>query len=133
MVEGGVGGLVLFGVAATATVVALTHGEELGSALEDGGRAARNFAVGIWAAVSDKQHEKVLNGLAANIETHLAWLGGSGPPGKDPNRWGDKWKKDIQKGLSEMRKRLDRLKSDSDREKWQKTIEQLEKRLQDAK
>ena len=123
----------MVGVAATATVVALAHGEELGAALTAGGRATSAFAASAWAAVSDRQHQRVLRGLQSNIETHFTWLGGGGSPGKDPDRWGDKWKKDIQRGINEMRKRLDRMKEGRDHDDWKRTIEQLEQRLRDAK
>ena len=75
----------------------------------------------------------MLRGLQSNIETHFTWLGGGGSPGKDPDRWGDKWKKDIQRGINEMRKRLDRMKEGRDHDDWKRTIEQLEQRLRDAK
>jgi hypothetical protein len=71
-----------------------------------------------------------LQGQAANIERHFGWLGGS-DPGKDPNRWGDKWKKDIQKGIRIMRERLERLKGNKAQEEWRQRIEQYEQRLQE--
>jgi hypothetical protein len=124
-------GLIIAGTATALTAIA--HGDELGDALSAGARAARDFTTGVWAAVRDKQHEKHLGGTAANIETHFGWLSGAEGPGKDPNRWGDKWKNDIRKGIREMRQRVERLRNDAKREQWEKRIEQFERRLRETK
>jgi hypothetical protein len=83
--------------------------------------------------VADKIHEAHLAGAERNINTHFSWLAGNGPPGKDPEKWGDKWKKDITKAIRGMRDRLERLKSDADKAKWQDRIDKLQQRLDEAK
>jgi RHS repeat-associated protein len=125
----------LFVISAVGTIAladAIANGEELGDALSAGFQAARDVTTGILAAVGDKIHEKHLLGQQNNIEHHFGLLAGAGGPDKDPNKWGDKWKNDIRKGIREMRKRLERVKNDNKRERWQKRIEELEKKLDDA-
>jgi len=127
VVEGGAG-LVALGVGLMAATTALAAGDKLGDALSQGVDAARSLVGSVFAAVSTKIHEAHLAGQAANIETHFGWLGGS-DPGKDPNRWGDKWKNDIRKGIRLMRDRVERIKSEKVREKWIERITDLERRL----
>jgi uncharacterized protein RhaS with RHS repeats len=130
-------GVVAAGLVLLAATTALVAGEDLGSAIDAGLESGREFiqgardAVGnVFAAVSNKRHERHLSGLAGNVERHLTWLGG-GDPGKDPNKWGDKWKRDIQKAIRNMRERIDRLKGDRSKEKWIERVQELERRLQE--
>jgi hypothetical protein len=92
--------------------------------------AAGDAIAGAVFAVSDKRHTSHLRGQQRNIEGHFGWIGG-GDPNKDPNRWGDKWKKDIQKGLDIMKDRFGRLKNRANREEWGRIIRDLERRLED--
>ncbi len=112
---------------------AYSHGDDLRGATKAGYQAGRDLLVGIFAAVADKIHETHLAGQERNINKHLTWLAGNGPPGKDPRKWGPKWKKDIAKALRIMRDRLERLKSDADEAKWQDRIDKLQQRADEAK
>jgi hypothetical protein len=125
-------GLAAVGLGAITAVYALAHGDDLKSAVGAGYDAAKGLVTSVVFAVSDKVHTSHLAGQEANINTHFGWLAGNGPPGKDPEKWGDKWKKDIEKGLREMRKRLERIRSKADRAKWQDRINDLQQRLDKA-
>jgi hypothetical protein len=116
-------------LAATTAFVA-TQADKLADGLESVLDAGRDLVRNVFAAVSNKRHEIVLNGLAGNVERHFTWLGG-GDPGKDPNRWGDKWKRDIQRAIRNMWERINRLKGDRNKERWMERVQDLERRLQE--
>ncbi len=124
-------GVAAIGTGIAVAAVAVANGEQIGNALDAGLEAGKKLVTGIFAAVSTKIHEKKLAGLERNANLHFGFIGGNGPSGKDPNKWTNKWKKDIQKAIRGMRKRLNRLKGDKKIEKWRNRIEQLERRLQD--
>jgi hypothetical protein len=106
----------------------LSHGQDFGDAVSGGVRAGRDLVNGIVAAVSGKILEGRLRGQENNIEKHFDKLGSPNQPGgEDPNTR-DKWKRDIQKGLREMRKLADRLKG-KDAQKWDDRIRTIEERL----
>jgi hypothetical protein len=135
VVEGA--GVVAAGLILLTATTALVAGDDLGTAIDAGLEAGRDFMEGarealgnVFAAVSNRRHERHLNGLAENVERHLTWLGG-GDPGKDPNRWGDKWRRDIQRAIKNMRERIDRLKGDRNKERWMERVQELERRLQE--
>ena len=86
----------------------------------------------VYHAVRDRQHERVLAGQERNINNHFNWLAGNGPPGKDPEKWGSKWIRDIARGIERMRERISRLRSEADAAKWARRVEELEQRLQET-
>jgi uncharacterized protein RhaS with RHS repeats len=124
-------GAVLLGFAAAASTsfLLLTEGEALGSALEQGFNAGRDIFGGVMNAVSAKIHGRHLQGQVNNINTHFGKIGG--PGGEDPNNR-DKWVRDIQKGIREMGKRIEKL-SGKNREQWQEVVRGIEERLSNVR
>lgn len=107
-------------VIGTITIVAAA-----GAAIYEGGKAGAEVIGGAVNAVSAKIQEKHLRGQVNNINAHFGKIGG--PGGKDPrNR--DKWKRDIQKGLREMRKRIDKL-SGQKQDEWEEIYRGIQERL----
>ncbi|MGI9038086.1 MAG: hypothetical protein ACR2GQ_04400 [Gemmatimonadota bacterium] len=112
--------MALFGAT---TVLLATQADELaevGTAVLEG---VGKLVSGAVAAVSQKNHNRHLQGQQNNIQTHFGKISGGGPG--DP----EKWKRDIQKGLREMRKRVDRIKDGKFKDRWQERIEQLQQKL----
>jgi hypothetical protein len=124
------GAAIVTGIAITAT--ALLAGDKLGEALDEGYRGGRDLVTGVFAAVSGKILEVRLAGQANNIATHFGKLGNPNEPGGNDPKWRDKWKRDIQKGIREMKKLADRLKG-KDQEKWLERIKATEDQLSNTK
>lgn len=104
------------------------HGKDLGGALQEGYNAGRDAVTGIFAAVSGKILDVRLTGQANNIADHFNKLGNSNQPGGEDPDTRNKWMKDIQKGIREMRKLADRLKGKA-AERWQERIKGIEDQL----
>lgn len=113
-------GLALLGATTALLATQADNLADAGTAVLEG---TRNLVSGAVAAVSQKTHNRHLEGQQDNILTHFGKISGGGPG--DP----EKWKRDIQKGLREMRKRFDRLKDGKFKDQWRERIEQLQQRL----
>jgi len=121
-------GVLIAGIGIIAAAGAIAHGEELGDAWDAGADAIS----GALAAVSGKITERRLRGQENNISTHFGKLSNPGQPvGDDPNNR-DKWKRDIQKGIREMQKRVEKL-TGKDRERWDERIRQIQEQLTKTK
>ncbi len=122
-------GVYVAGVGVIASVAALTHGKELGAAIDAGADAAKAAFGSIVVFVKNKQAEKRANGEIAVINQHLDWLAGGGKgstPGPDDR---DKWKKDIARHLKELRKRIDQITGDRNKEPYEEQYKKLTEQL----
>ena len=130
VVEGGVGAAaVLTGLAIAAT--AIVAGDNLGDALDQGYRGARDLVSGVVAAVSGKALEIQARGQMKPIDGHFNKLGNPNQPGGSDPRNRDKWKKDIGRAIDRLRQKVDKMKG-KQRERWEETIRQSEEHLRNV-
>ncbi len=116
-----------------ATLTAITAATAVAKdEIVDASGAAYDWAAGAWFAVADKIHVRHLAGAEANIQAHFRDLAGNGPPGKDPEKWADQWKRDIARAIRGMRSRVERIKSRADKARWQERIDELQNQLDSA-
>lgn len=67
------------------------------------------------------------------IAQHFDWLGGTGK-GEDPDpRDRDKWKKDIARHLRELRKRIDQITGDRNKQPYEDKLKDLTDQLNHMK
>lgn len=123
------GELLLAGLGATATFIS-AKADDLAAGIEGFGRAVADGISGLGLALKNKHIQGRIQGEIDVINEHFGYFsGGHGDPNDPRNR--DKWKKDIRRHLDEMRKYIDRLKGDRNKERWLDQMRQLEDRLRD--
>ncbi|MET0395795.1 MAG: PKD domain-containing protein [Longimicrobiaceae bacterium] len=129
----GIGVIYAAGLAALATGAAIYAGEDLGNALAAGADAGKRGVDQIITMARNKHVEGKIQGEIDVINEHFEFLGGGGGHGdpRDPrNR--DKWKSDIRRHLREMKKHIDRLTGDRNKQPWQEKMKQIEEQLRNT-
>jgi RHS repeat-associated protein len=125
----GTGTLIAAGVLTAVTVAALVDGEGFADALDAGADAVGDAFGAVLAFGKNRQLGKGLRGDAAQVDIHFAKLSTPGQPGGDDPNTRNKWKKDIQNHINEMKKQIDRLKGDRNKQPWEEKVKQYEEQL----